>query len=1026
MKKLFTLAAAVLVCAGMWAAGSTTLFEWQKSGATQIATDNTNLNASDYGSMTTGTSVVGRLFGSNKIDNNNSGYKLGNNDVCIEIQGTEDFAAGDTVIIIGVCGGDGARAFAVAPESTTNAVADTVLTNTQASKTDALVYSVVLKEKQAGKKLHIFRLAGKTMYLQSIKVVRAETCTDPKAELTLSKTAMFVNEQAHLEFTTKGTSEEWGIYVKKDGANATYGVDYSLSSYPAMYPVSIDVTPLTAGTFELTAFQESDGTYCAVEEKVTVTVSAANPVTAVTIDGPTAGIIGQELTYTATAEGATAYQWLVDGIDANTNAATFKYTAVKGNHTIVCKARNQFNAEDTWIASDPIALKVTDASGEIIKATLTSGSAATVTGLVGGTADVNLSSSKKMDNGRYFGITLASGAFQEGDTVVIVLTKAGSNYPCLFGDKDRTILLYLAKETSGALEYKIVLPAAANGLSSLYLSRNDDDNYKWNPTISSIAVIRPEQPDHVDVALVGVTIDGEELPSDFVTSLINEGTFTILTSYVDAPTVTFVKHSDIYYEGETEPVSTNDSIKVTATEVEGEWQAQATIGENTYTITMAKAASFTVHYMEGENELGTESVAANGTVAKYADFQSKTLATFVGWYQDVDLTIEANLEAPITAETYLYAKFENKYATSINIEQLVLDNGKSYDLLSALGTNGYATNWTNDLDSLNNEKAQRNYAFLGEKVKADGKMIDFRLAQGSTVKVKFGNAPDPIKVVINGVENTVEAAALATPYEYTAAKETYISIRSTTTKTLVFKQIMINEDIQKVVLPALYTVTYNAGAGECEVVKAETQYSGDVVILPAATREGYTFDGWFDAAEEGELIGIAGAEYTPAADITLFAHYTEEQEEQGCDWSTLSWLGDGSPEQTFGNQFKVCVGDPAPAIVNIQKPGFASETGIYMTFPSAAFTSFSLDETMYDLQGAGIIFHLSAFSNKETEVTVVCQGENYVFTVYNDKGIATAIDNTEAAVKAQKVLRDGQLYIIYNGKTYNVQGAAVK
>lgn len=112
--------------------------------------------------------------------------------------------------------------------------------------------------------------------------------------------------------------------------------------------------------------------------------------------------------------------------------------------------------------------------------------------------------------------------------------------------------------------------------------------------------------------------------------------------------------------------------------------------------------------------------------------------------------------------------------------------------------------------------------------------------------------------------------------------------------------------------------------------------------------------------------------------------------------------------------------------MNIQKPGFASETGIYMTFPSAAFTSISLENKDYDVDGAGIIFHLSAFSNKETEVTVVCQGENFVFTVYNDKGIATAIDNTEAAVKAQKVLRDGQLYIIYNGKTYNVQGAAVK
>lgn len=453
---------------------------------------------------------------------------------------------------------------------------------------------------------------------------------------------------------------------------------------------------------------------------------------------------------------------------------------------------------------------------------------------------------------------------------------------------------------------------------------------------------------------------------------------------------------------------------------------------------------YTVVYKDGEAVLGTEEVEEGNAPAQYATAQTKvSLATFVGWYDNDELTGDAlDLSAAtITEDTTFYAKFTYKHATSVNIEQLILDNSKSYNIKTGVlnGNNGYASNYgTGDIsnDSLNTN-SDRNYPYHGLKVKASGAMLNFRLAKGSVLKIKIGaiKSAKP-QLSINGGNYAVMSfdtlyadqakAVKYFVYSRTAEAEELISIKTTSTDAVVFKQIMFDEDLEEVILPALYTVTYNAGAGTCEVNKAETQFSGDVVILPAATREGYTFDGWFDAAEEGELIGIAGDKYTPAADITLFAHYTEEQEEQGCDWSALSWIGDGSPEQQYSNQFKVCVGDPAPQIVNIQKPGFASETGIYMTFPSAVFTSFSLDATMYDLQGAGIIFHLSAFTHKETEVVVVCDGQNYVFTVYNDKGIATAIDNTEAAVKAQKVLRDGQLYIIYNGKTYNVQGAAVK
>lgn len=151
---------------------SSYIFEWVKGEGAKIEADNTDLNANNMGTMTAGTSVVARMLGTNAIDNNTKGYKLGNNDVCVEIEGTSAFAVGDTVIITGVCGGSGARAFAIAPTTTINAVTDTALTNTQENTSDILEYRVIVKEAQAGDKMRIFRMAGKTMYLYSIKVAR--------------------------------------------------------------------------------------------------------------------------------------------------------------------------------------------------------------------------------------------------------------------------------------------------------------------------------------------------------------------------------------------------------------------------------------------------------------------------------------------------------------------------------------------------------------------------------------------------------------------------------------------------------------------------------------------------------------------------------------------------------------------------------------------------------------------------------------------------------------------------------------
>ncbi len=166
------------------------IFEWTKGTGAKVEADKTDLNANNMGTMTIGTFVQARLLGTNAMDNNAKGYKMGNNDVCVEIQGTKAFAVGDTVIITGVCGGSGARAFAIAPNTTINAAVDTALTNTQENTSDILEYKVIVKEAQAGDTMRIFRQAGKSMYLYSIKVVRPSATPEPPTPATLPVVAL--------------------------------------------------------------------------------------------------------------------------------------------------------------------------------------------------------------------------------------------------------------------------------------------------------------------------------------------------------------------------------------------------------------------------------------------------------------------------------------------------------------------------------------------------------------------------------------------------------------------------------------------------------------------------------------------------------------------------------------------------------------------------------------------------------------------------------------------------------------------
>ena len=84
------------------------------------------------------------------------------------------------------------------------------------------------------------------------------------------------------------------------------------------------------------------------------------------------------------------------------------------------------------------------------------------------------------------------------------------------------------------------------------------------------------------------------------------------------------------------------------------------------------------------------------------------------------------------------------------------------------------------------------------------------------------------------------------------------------------------------------TVTLDANGGKCVGVDSVLRSKDDTIgTLPTATYEGYTFDGWFTAAESGEAVT---AETPVTGDATYYAHWTASAPPEPVDLFTDAGL----------------------------------------------------------------------------------------------------------------------------------------
>lgn len=292
-------------CAG----ALTTLFAWTKGSSTSDVSisggGSQSLTSSNRGTMSTGTSINAKNSSSGsdkKLEHNAKGYKLGSNEVFIEIQGTSNFAAGDVVTVTGYDNADGANYFTIATTSVGNvnsaSTSDTVRTTAIDSNQEE-DYSATLKASVTGTYLRIFRIPGSSMYVNAISVTRAggggATCyhvyyhgngaesgyvSDTTSYANSASATILDYNDSRYPLTKAGyTFQGWA--TSADGAVAkTAGQTVTISSADVHYYA---VWAVAAPTYDITNGNPSHGTIAitdgssaitSAEENATVHISA--------------------------------------------------------------------------------------------------------------------------------------------------------------------------------------------------------------------------------------------------------------------------------------------------------------------------------------------------------------------------------------------------------------------------------------------------------------------------------------------------------------------------------------------------------------------------------------------------------------------------------------------------------------------------------------------------------------------------------------------------------------------------------
>ena len=103
------------------------------------------------------------------------------------------------------------------------------------------------------------------------------------------------------------------------------------------------------------------------------------------------------------------------------------------------------------------------------------------------------------------------------------------------------------------------------------------------------------------------------------------------------------------------------------------------------------------------------------------------------------------------------------------------------------------------------------------------------------------------------------------------------------------------KDAPKPPVKPTYTITFDANGGSVSPETMETDENGKLSALPTPTRDGCTFDGWYDAKDGGSKVP---ADKTYTESTTIYAHWTKNSSGGGTSGGGSSGGGGGGGVST--------------------------------------------------------------------------------------------------------------------------------
>ena len=186
------------------------------------------------------------------------------------------------------------------------------------------------------------------------------------------------------------------------------------------------------------------------------------------------------------------------------------------------------------------------------------------------------------------------------------------------------------------------------------------------------------------------------------------------------------------------------------------------------------------------------------------------------------------------------------------------------------------------------------------------------------------------------------------------------------------------------------TVTFDADGGDTARKSIEAE-KGSTIILPACSKTGYEFLGWFLASDDNICIGQAGEEFTIQRDISLKAHFEKKETEK----VTITFDADGGKEV---KSIKAAKGDTI-RLPKTEKEGYSflgwyteKDGGILLGIPGSEMkavkdmTAYALwekeagkdSDTDTDPETCKVTFHAGKGTIKTKELTIIKDGSLYL------------------------------------------------